>query len=304
MQDLVAGQIDMLIDSPTNSLPQVRAGRIKAYAVTAKRRLAAAPDILTVDEAGLPEFYMSSWHALWVPKGTAKSVIRKLNDAVVNALADPAVSERLAHLGQEIFPREQQTSEALARLPQGRDREVVADHQGGEHRGGMNQSGVRFCAFSCRTSERVRHEASAPSISASGSACWRSSCVLSARLVANLSGAAGALDRRLSAGRRRRYSGADGRPVAVGAARPAVSNFQHSVPLSKRTGTKTHPTTSLLAKPTPRNVNFGSDRFAMFNKQAGHPGARAHRPAWRAGAGEIYRPLSNTSGPVNCARWR
>jgi tripartite-type tricarboxylate transporter receptor subunit TctC len=113
MQDLVAGQIDMLIDSPTNSLPQVREGSIKAYAVTAKHRLIAAPEIPTVDEAGLPGFYMSSWHALWVPKGTAKNVVGKLNDAVVKALANPIVSQRLAHLGQEIFPREQLTPEAL-----------------------------------------------------------------------------------------------------------------------------------------------------------------------------------------------
>jgi tripartite-type tricarboxylate transporter receptor subunit TctC len=113
MQDLVAGQIDMLIDSPTNALPQVRAGSIKAYAVTAKRRLIAAPEIPTVDEAGLPGFYMSSWHALWVPKGTAKSIVGRLNDAVVKVLADPIVGQRLAHLGQEIFPREQQTPEAL-----------------------------------------------------------------------------------------------------------------------------------------------------------------------------------------------
>jgi tripartite-type tricarboxylate transporter receptor subunit TctC len=114
MQDLVAGQIDMLIDSPTNSLPQVRAGRITAYAVTAKHRLASASDIPTVDEAGLPGFHMSSWHALWVPKGTAKNIVGKLNDSVVNAMADPAVRQRLAHLGQEIFPREQLTPEALA----------------------------------------------------------------------------------------------------------------------------------------------------------------------------------------------
>ncbi|MDB5927100.1 MAG: tricarboxylate binding receptor [Betaproteobacteria bacterium] len=113
MQDLMAGEIDMIIDDPTSSLPQVRAGRIKAFAVTAKSRLAAAPDIPSVDEAGLPGFYFSRWHALWVPRGTPKEVISTLNAAVVGALADPTVRSRLADLGQEIFPREQQTPAVL-----------------------------------------------------------------------------------------------------------------------------------------------------------------------------------------------
>jgi tripartite-type tricarboxylate transporter receptor subunit TctC len=116
LQDLVAGQIDMMIDNPTNSLPQIRAGSIKVYAVTAASRLAAAPDIPTVDEAGLSGFYISHWHALWVPAGTPKNVVGKLNAAVVEALAQPAVHSRLADLGQEIFPRELQTPEALGAL--------------------------------------------------------------------------------------------------------------------------------------------------------------------------------------------
>jgi len=113
LQDLMAGQIDIMIDGTTNMLPQVRAGSIKAYAVTAKSRLAMAPDIPTVDEAGLPGFHISSWHALWAPKGTPRNAIAKLNAAVVDALSDPVVRARLAELGQEIFPREQQTPEAL-----------------------------------------------------------------------------------------------------------------------------------------------------------------------------------------------
>jgi len=116
MQDLLAGHIDMIIDDPTNSLPQVRAGRIKAFAVTSKTRLAAAPDIPTVDEAGLPGFYFSRWHALWAPKGTPRDAIAKLNAAVVAALADAGVRAKLADLGQDIYPREQQTPEVLATL--------------------------------------------------------------------------------------------------------------------------------------------------------------------------------------------
>jgi tripartite-type tricarboxylate transporter receptor subunit TctC len=113
MQDLVAGQIDLMIDNPATSLPQARAGTIKAYATTAKARLAAAPDIPTADEAGLPGFNVSQWTALWAPNGTPKDIIAKLNEAVVEALADTNVIARLADLGQYIPPREQQTPEAL-----------------------------------------------------------------------------------------------------------------------------------------------------------------------------------------------
>ena len=116
MQDLIAGQIDMMIDPAANTLPQVRADRIKAFAVTAKRRLAATPDIPTVDEAGLPGFYVENWQGFFAPKGTPATIVTRLNAAVVDALADAAVRVRLTDLGQEIFPREQQTPEALAAL--------------------------------------------------------------------------------------------------------------------------------------------------------------------------------------------
>jgi len=114
INDLLAGNIDMLIDLAPNSLPHLRAGAIKAYAVLAKERLAAAPDVPTVDEAGLPGLYMSAWQAIWAPKGTPSAVIDKLNGAIVDALADPALQARLAERGEGIFPREQQTSAALA----------------------------------------------------------------------------------------------------------------------------------------------------------------------------------------------
>ena len=114
MNDLLAGHVDMMFDQAANSLPQVRAGTIKAYAVTASARLAAAPNIPTVDEAGLAKFYMSIWHAIWAPRGTPKNVTARLNAAIVESLADPAVRRRLADLGQEIPPREQQTREYLA----------------------------------------------------------------------------------------------------------------------------------------------------------------------------------------------
>lgn len=114
MQDLAAGQIDMMIDAPVTVIPQLRAGMIKAYAVAEKSRLASAPEIPTVDEAGLPGFYFSNWFALYAPGGTPQPIVGRLNAATVEALADASVRARLAKLGQEIFPRTQQTPEALA----------------------------------------------------------------------------------------------------------------------------------------------------------------------------------------------
>jgi tripartite-type tricarboxylate transporter receptor subunit TctC len=116
MQDLVGGHIDLMFDQPPHSLPHVRDGNIKAYAVTAKARLASAPDIPTVDEAGLPGFYVTVWSGMWAPKGTPGDVISKLNAAVVDALTDRAVQRRLADLGQEVPAIDQQTPAALAAL--------------------------------------------------------------------------------------------------------------------------------------------------------------------------------------------
>jgi tripartite-type tricarboxylate transporter receptor subunit TctC len=114
MQDLVAGQIDIMFDVPSITLPQVRAGAIKAYAVMAKRRLAKASDIPTTDEAGFAGVYASNWFALFAPKSTSKTIIAKLTGAISDALADPVVQARFAELDFEIPPRDQQTPEALA----------------------------------------------------------------------------------------------------------------------------------------------------------------------------------------------
>jgi tripartite-type tricarboxylate transporter receptor subunit TctC len=113
MRDLVGGHIDLSFDQAITALPYVRNGDVKAYAVTANKRLAAAPDIPTVDEAGAPGLYISTWNGLWVPKGTPPDAISRLSAAAMEALADPTVRQRLGDLGQEIPPREQQTAEAL-----------------------------------------------------------------------------------------------------------------------------------------------------------------------------------------------
>jgi tripartite-type tricarboxylate transporter receptor subunit TctC len=115
MQDLVAGQIDLSFNS-TDQLPLVRAGSIKAYAVTGDTRLALAPDIPTFAEMGLPAVSYSTWFGFFAPKGTPNDIIGKLNAAAVEALADQSVRSRLADLGMEVFPRERQTPEALGAL--------------------------------------------------------------------------------------------------------------------------------------------------------------------------------------------
>ena len=114
MQDLLAGQIDLTFLQVAAALAQVRSGQLRDYAVMAKTRWAEAPDTPTIDEEGFPGLYASVWHGLWAPKGTRKEVIATLDAAVVETLADPAVRQRLIDLGQESWPRDKQTPQALA----------------------------------------------------------------------------------------------------------------------------------------------------------------------------------------------
>ncbi len=113
VQDLIAGQIDLGCVEASNVVAHLSGGKIKSYAVLSASRWAAAPDIPTIDEAGLPGFQMTFWHGLWVPAGTPPDAIAKLDAAAVDALADPVVRARLARAGQDVLPREQQTPEAL-----------------------------------------------------------------------------------------------------------------------------------------------------------------------------------------------
>jgi tripartite-type tricarboxylate transporter receptor subunit TctC len=113
VQDLIANQIQVMIDQSSNSLPHIRAGKLKVYAVTAKQRTAAAPDIPTTAEAGFPGIEVAIWHGLWAPKGTPKDIIDKLNAAAVKALQDPEIRSRLENLGQDIPTPEQMKSGAF-----------------------------------------------------------------------------------------------------------------------------------------------------------------------------------------------
>jgi len=114
IQDMVAGQIDLMCAEASQTLPHLRGGKIKGFAVMSKSRWPAAPDVATMDEVGVPGMYISFWNALWAPKGTPKEIIAKLNGAVIEALADPAVRQRLTDVGHVIATREEQTPEALA----------------------------------------------------------------------------------------------------------------------------------------------------------------------------------------------
>jgi tripartite-type tricarboxylate transporter receptor subunit TctC len=116
MQDLMAGRVDIMFDQAANAITQVRAGTIKAYAVMTEARWHLAPDIPTIDEAGAQGLHVAYWHALFAPKATPPDVIAKVNAAVVNALADAKVRQSFAAQGQDIWPREQQTPQALAAL--------------------------------------------------------------------------------------------------------------------------------------------------------------------------------------------
>lgn len=114
VQDMIGDRIDLLFAQASQAIGFVRAGTVKGYAVTAKTRLAALPDVPTVDEAGLPGLYVTLWHAIWAPKGMPKEVIEALNGALTKTLADPVIQKRLIELGQDIPSLEQQTPQGLA----------------------------------------------------------------------------------------------------------------------------------------------------------------------------------------------
>ena len=139
MNDLVAGQIDLIVDQLSNSINQVRAGNIRGYAVTDTKRAGSASDIPTADEAGLPGFHMTLWSGLWVPKDTPKEIVAKLNAAAVDALNDPAVRKQLENLGLQMPPKDKLTPAGARRLAEGRDRKMVADDQGRQRQGGLNR---------------------------------------------------------------------------------------------------------------------------------------------------------------------
>jgi tripartite-type tricarboxylate transporter receptor subunit TctC len=113
LNDLVAGQIDIIVDQLSNSINQVKAGNIRGYAVTDAKRADGAPDIPTTDEAGLPGFHMTLWSGFWAPKGTPKEIVARLNAAAIDAFGDPQVRKALENLGLQMPPKDQLAPEAL-----------------------------------------------------------------------------------------------------------------------------------------------------------------------------------------------
>jgi tripartite-type tricarboxylate transporter receptor subunit TctC len=113
MQDLLAEQIDFMIEPASNFRALLAAGSVKPFAITGKARLPSSPNIPTADEAGLPGFFASLWYGLWVPKGTPKDVTAKLNATMTQILFDPQVRQRFDELGIQISPLDQQSPEAL-----------------------------------------------------------------------------------------------------------------------------------------------------------------------------------------------
>jgi tripartite-type tricarboxylate transporter receptor subunit TctC len=118
MTDLVAGQVDLLVAQGAVTLPQVRGGTIKAIANLSPQRSASMPDIPTSDETGVPGLYMSGWFGFWAPKGTPKDIVAKLNNAMMQVLADPATKAKFTELGLDVAPKELQSPEGLAKFQQ------------------------------------------------------------------------------------------------------------------------------------------------------------------------------------------
>jgi tripartite-type tricarboxylate transporter receptor subunit TctC len=115
MTDLMGGQVDFMCDQTTNTTPQIKGGKVKAYSVTTAKRIKALPDLPTVQESGIKDFQVGIWHGLWAPKGTPKPVIDKLVAALQTALKDPGVIAKFADLGTEPVPQDQATPAALAK---------------------------------------------------------------------------------------------------------------------------------------------------------------------------------------------
>jgi tripartite-type tricarboxylate transporter receptor subunit TctC len=115
VQALLAGEIDLYMTQISGAIEHVRAGKLRAYMVTTSKRQAAAPEIPTTDEAGMPGLYTTVWHALWLPAKTPRDIVAKLNAGIVETLADDTIRKRFADLGQEIPPRAEQTQQALAK---------------------------------------------------------------------------------------------------------------------------------------------------------------------------------------------
>jgi tripartite-type tricarboxylate transporter receptor subunit TctC len=110
---LLGGQVDTLCDQTTQTIPHIRAQKVKFYGVTTRSRIAALPDAPTLDEQGLKDFEVVVWHGVYAPKGTPREALDRVNAALRAALKDPAVANRLVELGAQIVPEDKQTAAGL-----------------------------------------------------------------------------------------------------------------------------------------------------------------------------------------------
>jgi len=113
MNDLLGGQVDFMCDQTTNTTSHIKAGKVKVYGVTTPKRIGSMPEVPTMNEAGLPNFTVTVWHALYAPKGTPKAIVDQLSKALQEALKDPTLKQRFADLGSEPVSQERATPEAL-----------------------------------------------------------------------------------------------------------------------------------------------------------------------------------------------
>ena len=110
---LLGGQVDVLCDQTTQTVPQIKANNVKLYGVTTRNRVKVLPNAPTLAEQGLKDFEVKVWHGIYAPKGTPPAAIDKLNGALRAALKDPAVTARMKDLGAVIVPEDKQTPEGL-----------------------------------------------------------------------------------------------------------------------------------------------------------------------------------------------
>ena len=203
----------MMCDQTTNTVTQIKSGKIKGYAVTTKERLPVLPDLPTLDEFGLDGFEMTVWHGLYAPAGTPQEILDKLAAALQVALQDPKVIERFAQLGTVPVPLDEATPAALDAAPQGRGRQVEADHPGRRHLRRLNRNQG---SAPCR-----QHHSTMPGSAARDVRCGRRG---SAPRPDRASAPAGATQRAHHRPRRRQGLGRDGqggRGPLAGAARGA-----------------------------------------------------------------------------------
>ena len=162
LQDLIAGQVQLMFDNLPPSLPQIKAGKLRALAVTSAARAPALPDVPTVAEAGLPGFEASSWFGLLAPAGTPPAIVAKLNAEIAKWLATPEAKEKLAKQGAG---RRRRVAGGLREAHRGRDREMGEGREGVRREDRLSEAGERQRAKARRARRRAMERGRQPDTS-------------------------------------------------------------------------------------------------------------------------------------------